>query len=193
MRRGSPLLDGCTLRQKRQAPSISAGPGRKSSSPMIPRTSHNARRARTGSPGGARCSRPPTMGDIKSGPPFGHTAPERCATRQSCTREHDATVEAAPLRAASPSRFLDRDPVAPGLAATAPAAVDLCYGRRRSPRSPSLRRSPCRPSREERASFTRPGVVPPAIAPVRCEEETRPVSSAAPAPISSGDIRALLP
>lgn len=30
----------------------------------------------THSPGGARCSRPPTMGDIKSGPPFGHTAPE---------------------------------------------------------------------------------------------------------------------
>jgi hypothetical protein len=51
-----------------------------------------------------------------------------CATRQSCTREHHATVEAAPLRAASPSRLRRVSVVA---AATAPAAVDLCRGRRR--------------------------------------------------------------
>jgi hypothetical protein len=110
-----------------------------------------------------------------------------CATRQSCTREHHATVEAAPLRAASPSRpglgvERRRPLLQPSIFVTAAAALS---------RSPSLRRTPCR-SRRRKGSFTRPGVIPSAIAPVRCEEETRPVSSAAPASISSGDIRASL-
>jgi hypothetical protein len=110
-----------------------------------------------------------------------------CATRQSCTREHHATVEAAPLRAASPSRpglgvERRRPLLQPSIFVTAAAALS---------RSPSLRRTPCR-SRRRKGSFTRPGVIPSAIAPVRCEEETRPVSSAAPASTSSGDIRASL-
>jgi hypothetical protein len=109
-----------------------------------------------------------------------------CATRQSCTREHDATVEAAPLRAASPSRSdLGEERRRPLLRPSI-----FSHGRRRSfafavPPLDSL-------SEGERASLTRSGVIGPAIAPVRCEEETRPVSSAAPASISSGDIRASL-
>jgi hypothetical protein len=68
-----------------------------------------------------------------------------CATRQSCTREHHATVEAAPLRAASPSRpghgvERRRPLLQPSIFVTAAAALS---------RSPSLRRTPCRSGRKE--------------------------------------------
>jgi hypothetical protein len=189
MRRGSPLLDGCTLRQKRQAPSISAGPGRRSSSPG------SLERATT--PGG----RKPALRVGRAAPGRRQWETSRAALRSGTPHQRDAQ----PDRAAhvSTTRRLRRLPSGPPhRVAFSIATRCRQIGGDRTCSRRSLLRPPPGPCfavpepvslSEETMSFTRPGVMPPAIAPVRCEEETRPVSSAAPAPISSGDIRATLP
>jgi hypothetical protein len=99
MRRGSPLLDGCTLRQKRQAPSISAGPGRRSSSPG------SLERATT--PGG----RKPALRVGRAAPGRRQWETSRAALRSGTPHQRDAQ----PDRAAhvSTTRRLRRLPSGP--------------------------------------------------------------------------------
>jgi hypothetical protein len=193
MRCGSPWLDGCTLRQKRQDPSISAGPGRKSSSRgSLERATTPGGREPALRVGRARARRrqwETSRAALRSGTPHQRDAQPDRAAHVSKTRRLRRLPSGPPHRVA----YLDRDERATGFGGDRTCSRRSLLRPPPLPRSPCLHRSPCRPSREERASFTRPGVIPPAVAPVRCEEETRPVSSAAPAPISSGDIRATLP
>jgi hypothetical protein len=137
-------LDGRTLPTKRQDFLCSAAIVRKSSSPAIPRTSHDARRARNPLSGWGALEAAADNAKQESGPPFGHTAehaqPDRAA-HVCITRRLWRLPSGPPHRVAPVTVWSGGDRSCSRRSLLRPPPLFS--------RSPSLRRTPCRSGRKE--------------------------------------------